>query len=242
MRKTVAMTALMGLLAQPLIGAGAFAQTGVQQQTDQYMIYQQTDQMVGPQQPLAYPTDVQVVPVQPVIVGQPVAGGVVQEEVIEEPTQAQEVLLLPVRLVTGAVGAPIGAIGGMAQRTGDAVEMVNNATFRQVVGANENMTDNPGRTFGRGIVLVPVGVVSTAAALPVGVAVGAVEGTFRGFARGFQFPNMEQEAALGEQTVYVPVTEGQAAVQMIPPTEQGEIQVRQYMPQPTLRVPAEEVR
>lgn len=102
---------------------------------------------------------------------------------------AREVFLLPVRVVSGAVGAPVGAIGGMAKRTGQAVQVVNDATFKKVVDDNEEIMDQPGKQFGRGVLLVPVGIVGTAAAVPIGAAVGAVEGTFKGLAKGFTWPS-----------------------------------------------------
>lgn len=103
--------------------------------------------------------------------------------------EATEVLLLPVRLVNGVVQAPIGAVGGMAQRTGNSVEWVNDRTFRKVVTKNGDYTQHPGKTLGRGVVMVPVGVVGTAAALPFGVAVGGLEGAFKGFNKGFSYGN-----------------------------------------------------
>jgi hypothetical protein len=109
-----------------------------------------------------------------------VQGGIRTERVYEN-DETKEILLLPVRLIAGAVTAPIGAIGGMAKRTGDSVEWVNDNTFRKVVHKHDKMTDKPGKVLGRGAVMVPVGVVGTAAALPLGVSYGAVEGGFKGF-------------------------------------------------------------
>ncbi|MCE3235940.1 MAG: hypothetical protein K0Q50_2120 [Vampirovibrio sp.] len=119
----------------------------------------------------------------------PVQGSVKSQRVYSQPSETEEVLLLPVRLVSGLVQAPIGAIGGMAKRTGDSVEWVNDHTFRKVVHKKQKMTERPGKVLGRGSVMVPVGVVGTAAALPLGVSYGAVEGGYKGFVKGFNWPD-----------------------------------------------------
>ncbi len=110
-----------------------------------------------------------------------------------EPTakdNAKEVLLLPVRLVSGLVQAPIGAVGGMARRTSESVEWVNERTFQKVPPRHgRDYTRQPGKTLAKGVVMVPVGVVGTAAALPYGVAVGGVEGAVQGFSKGFDYPH-----------------------------------------------------
>jgi hypothetical protein len=121
-----------------------------------------------------------------------VKGGVKTQRVYTQDDDVKEVLLLPVRLVAGAVTAPIGAIGGMAKRTGDSVEWVNKNTFRKVVHKHDKMTDKPGKVLGRGPVLVPVGIVGTAAALPLGASYGAVEGSVKGFTKGFNWPDSDQ--------------------------------------------------
>lgn len=118
-----------------------------------------------------------------------VQGAVKTQRVYTEDDDVKEVLLLPVRLVAGALTAPIGAIGGMAKRTGDSVEWVNKNTFRKVVNKHDKMTDKPGKVLGRGPVLVPVGIVGTAAALPLGASYGAVEGSVKGFTKGFNWPD-----------------------------------------------------
>lgn len=118
-----------------------------------------------------------------------VQGSVKSQRVYSQPSETEEVLLMPVRLVSGLVQAPIGAIGGMAKRTGDSVEWVNDHTFRKVVHKHQSMTDRPGKVLGRGTVMVPVGVVGTAAALPLGVSFGAVEGGYKGFVKGFNWPD-----------------------------------------------------
>lgn len=103
---------------------------------------------------------------------------------------AKEVLLLPVRLVSGLVQAPIGAVGGMARRTSESVEWVNERTFQKVPPRQgRDYTRHPGQTLAKGVVMVPVGVVGTAAALPFGVAVGGVEGAMQGFSKGFDYPD-----------------------------------------------------
>lgn len=123
---------------------------------------------------------------QPAMHGEVKTQRVYQDSVNEN---VKEVLLLPVRAVTGAVAAPIGAIGGTAKRTGDSVEWVNNHTFRKVVDKHERTTEKPGKVLGRGAVMVPVGVAGTAAALPLGVSFGAVEGAYKGFVEGFHWPD-----------------------------------------------------
>lgn len=120
-----------------------------------------------------------------------VQGTVKTQRVYTEDDDVKEVLLLPVRLVAGTLNAPIGAIGGMAKRTGDSVEWVNKNTFRKVVKKHDNMTDKPGKVLGRGPVLVPVGIVGTAAALPLGASYGAVEGSVKGFTKGFNWPDQD---------------------------------------------------
>lgn len=101
----------------------------------------------------------------------------------------KQVLLLPVRLVSGLVQAPVGAVGGMARRTSESVEWVNERTFQKVPPYHgRDYTREPGKTLAKGVVMVPVGVVGTAAALPFGVAVGGVEGAVQGFSKGFDYP------------------------------------------------------
>lgn len=129
---------------------------------------------------------------QSVMVGsamaQPVQGGVKTSTTYAD-NPVREVVLLPVRVVAGAVGAPVGAIGGMAKRSSQAVDWVNANTFKQVVADDEEIMEKPAKQFGRGVVLVPLGIAGTAAAVGVGSAVGAVEGTFRGLAKGFTWPD-----------------------------------------------------
>jgi len=120
---------------------------------------------------------------------QQVQGRVETQTTVKTRPAVQEIVLLPVRLVSSAVSAPVGAVGGMAKRTGDAVEWVNNKTFRNVTAKDEAIMENPGKQFGRGIFLVPAGIAGTAVALPVGVAAGAVEGTFKGLTKGFTWPD-----------------------------------------------------
>jgi hypothetical protein len=132
--------------------------------------------------------------IQPIsVMAQPmhVQGTVKTQRVYTEDDDVKEVLLLPVRLVAGTLTAPIGAIGGMAKRTGDSVEWVNKNTFRKVVNKHDKMTDKPGKVLGRGPVLVPVGIVGTAAALPLGASYGAVEGSVKGFTKGFNWPDKD---------------------------------------------------
>lgn len=126
--------------------------------------------------------------------GRYVQGGVKSQRVYNQPStakdNAKEVLLLPVRLVSGLVHAPVGAVGGMARRTSESVDWVNERTFQKVPPRQgRDYTTHPGKTLAKGVVMVPVGVVGTAAALPFGVAVGGVEGAMQGFSKGFDYPD-----------------------------------------------------
>lgn len=130
--------------------------------------------------------------------GHTVHGGVKSQRVYSKQEQRKEaakengkqVLLLPVRLVSGLVQAPVGAVGGMARRTSESVDWVNERTFQKVPPHHgRDYTREPGKTLAKGVVMVPVGVVGTAAALPFGVAVGGVEGAMQGFSKGFDYPD-----------------------------------------------------
>jgi hypothetical protein len=129
--------------------------------------------------------------------GHYVQGGVKSQRVYNHQNSRKEaakengkqILLLPVRLVSGLVQAPVGAVGGMARRTSESVEWVNERTFQKVPPHHgRDYTREPGKTLAKGVVMVPVGVVGTAAALPFGVAVGGVEGAVQGFSKGFDYP------------------------------------------------------
>lgn len=98
--------------------------------------------------------------------------------------EASRVLLFPIRMATGTVGAPVGALKGLVRGGVDAVEYAASATF----GTFEE-DDNAAVTLLKAPIIVPVGIVTTAAALPLGMTYGAVTGTFKGFAKGYMYPD-----------------------------------------------------
>lgn len=93
---------------------------------------------------------------------------------------ARETVLLPVRVVSGAVYTPFGAVNGLGKRAGQYVQYWNSKTLEQV-----DFKSNPAKS----LLIVPVGVAGDAAALGIGAGVGAVEGSIRGFANGFGWPD-----------------------------------------------------
>lgn len=85
--------------------------------------------------------------------------------------QAWELASLPLRLVTGATGLAWGAIDG---------------GLKGVVATEEQFAQN---TFGQAEqnpLMVPVGLIGTIAAVPVGIATGAPQGAAQGSAAGYQ--------------------------------------------------------
>ncbi|MCE3235275.1 MAG: hypothetical protein K0Q50_1455 [Vampirovibrio sp.] len=81
-----------------------------------------------------------------------------------------QVLSFPLRIVTGAGGLAIGAVGG---------------SVRGIVNTEEQFAQN---TFGKAEenpMLVPVGLVGTVLAVPVGIVTGAPEGAVKGGKYGY---------------------------------------------------------
>lgn len=81
-----------------------------------------------------------------------------------------QVLSFPLRIVTGAGGLAIGAVGG---------------SVRGIVNTEEKFAQN---TFGKAEenpILVPVGLVGTVLAVPVGIVTGAPEGAMKGGKYGY---------------------------------------------------------
>lgn len=82
-----------------------------------------------------------------------------------------QIVSMPLRLITGATGMAIGAIGG---------------GVNGIVRTEESFAQN---TFGKADenpLMVPVGLIGTLAALPVGVVHGAPPGAIRGGLMGYQ--------------------------------------------------------
>lgn len=81
-----------------------------------------------------------------------------------------QVISFPLRIVTGAGGMAIGAVGG---------------SVRGIVNTEEKFAQN---TFGKAEenpMLVPVGLVGTVIAVPVGIVTGAPEGAVKGGKYGY---------------------------------------------------------
>lgn len=82
-----------------------------------------------------------------------------------------QVISFPLRIVTGAGGMAIGAVGG---------------SVRGIVNTEEQFAQN---TFGKADenpMLLPVGILGTVAAVPVGIVTGAPEGAVKGGKYGYQ--------------------------------------------------------
>ncbi len=107
----------------------------------------------------------------------------------EENPTASQIALFPVRVTTGAIGAPIGALAGLGTGTVDAVSGVSNATFGNIVSTEGNGYTNTVETIAKAPFLIPAGVVGTVLAVPVGMTYGAITGTFKGFAKGYMYPD-----------------------------------------------------
>ncbi len=85
--------------------------------------------------------------------------------------QTWQLVSIPLRLVTGATGVAIGAIHGGLQGVVNTEERFAQDTFGEA-------DENP--------LLVPVGLIGTIAAVPVGIATGAPQGAAEGGAAGYQ--------------------------------------------------------
>lgn len=84
---------------------------------------------------------------------------------------AWQVVSFPLRLVTGTAGAALGAVGG---------------GLKGIVNTEENFASN---TFGKADenpMLVPVGLVGTVVAIPVGFVTGAPQGAVNGGKYGYK--------------------------------------------------------
>ncbi len=85
--------------------------------------------------------------------------------------QTWQMVSIPLRLVTGATGLAIGAIHGGLQGVVATEEQFAQGTFGEA-------EQNP--------LLVPVGLIGTIAAVPVGLATGAPQGAAQGGTAGYQ--------------------------------------------------------
>lgn len=85
--------------------------------------------------------------------------------------QAWQMVSIPLRLVTGATGMAIGAIHGGLQG---------------VVHTEEQFAQNLFGEAEQNPLLVPVGLIGTIAAVPVGIATGAPQGAAEGGTAGYQ--------------------------------------------------------
>lgn len=170
MLKKAAIVGLTGLLAQSLLGASALAQTRPVLVTP------------GATQSVAYPLDLQTGQSRQVMIGEPVTGGVRQDVVTTTATPLQRVVALPGKTISGTINAPIGAVQGVGHQTVNSFRNVSDKTFKKIVQCG----DTPLQSIGRGLVLVPAGIIGTAVTVPVGAVVGAVQGTTMGFTQGFR--------------------------------------------------------
>ncbi|MBX2861354.1 MAG: hypothetical protein KTR14_08965 [Vampirovibrio sp.] len=104
------------------------------------------------------------------------------------PTGAR-IATLPLRAVTGAVGMPVGAVGGFGKRFASGAEWVSDNTFGNIVDEDGNATSN---TIGAALktpFLVPAALVGYAIVPTVGGVVGLAEGAVHGTAKGFMYPD-----------------------------------------------------
>lgn len=101
---------------------------------------------------------------------------------------------LPLRAVTMAVGMPIGAakgiFAGVKEGVSTATDVSEVAFDSDYIETDESYTaGNVTSQFLKSVVMFPVAATTTALSIPVGAAVGAVEGTTRGAASGFMLPD-----------------------------------------------------
>lgn len=102
---------------------------------------------------------------------------------------ASRTLLLPVRLVSAGVGAPVGAIYGVGEAVPPAMKAVSRETFEEIPTTEFGPAANAVVTLVKAPVLFTAGVVGSVVALPVSATYGFVKGTGKGLAKGFMYPD-----------------------------------------------------
>ncbi|MGE0199543.1 MAG: hypothetical protein AB7P76_01100 [Candidatus Melainabacteria bacterium] len=100
------------------------------------------------------------------------------------------IMTTPLRVVTGAAGAPVGAVYGMGKGTAESVSWVARNTFGNLDAKNsKDPFVDAAAVIMKAPFLIPAGVVGTLFAIPVGAVGGTVAGTGYGTAKGYMFPD-----------------------------------------------------
>lgn len=92
----------------------------------------------------------------------------------QNPNQLLQTICLPFRVITGAAGAGLGIVAGGLQGILETEQSFASQTFGK---ANEN------------VAMIPVGIIGSALAVPVGFLLGAPEGAMEWANRGFNLWN-----------------------------------------------------
>jgi len=112
-----------------------------------------------------------------------------QGEVHHSSNVAEEVVLMPLRVGSAAICAPVGFTWGMAQGIGHAVDKTSHATFGQIKTTKYDPASNTALTLLKAPILIPVGIVGTVAAVPLGGAWGGMKGMVTAIDKGYRLPD-----------------------------------------------------